>query len=456
MKTNSLSNKTLIYTIGNFATKGLSFLLVFFTTFYLSKEEVGELDLFLTTLSLLTPIFTLQLTDSILRWIIENNSIENQKKVLTNSVAIVTIVYFILFFVFLFSRNFINYLYWNYLFALIFFQSYYLLFQQFQRAIKDNKGYVISSIFYTLFYVSISLFFLTVLNYKIEGLLMANILSSIASLIFIFFRNKIYRILSFSNIGVNLNKELLKFSLPLVPNNLSWWAISSANRYFILYFLGVSVNGIFAISFKFPTLLLMVMNIFYLAWQEQIVESINKANKEVYYNKILKKYIIALFLFSINLLAFNKVFLKHFVDESFFEAWHYTSILILAIVFNALSGFYGTFLFGLKNSKTILSSSLISGIIVVVLSYFLIPHLELYGASISILTGYVVLFLIRVFQIKKYLEIIFPTQLFFTLLIIFVGLLLFESLDIVYGEYILIAMSIIFSGYFISKFLKIK
>lgn len=456
MKTNSLSNKTLIYTIGNFATKGLSFLLVFFTTFYLSKEEVGELDLFLTTLSLLTPIFTLQLTDSILRWIIENNSIENQKKVLTNSVAIVTIVYFILFFVFLFSRNFINYLYWNYLFALIFFQSYYLLFQQFQRAIKDNKGYVISSIFYTLFYVSISLFFLTVLNYKIEGLLMANILSSIASLIFIFFRNKIYRILSFSNIGVNLNKELLKFSLPLVPNNLSWWAISSANRYFILYFLGVSVNGIFAISFKFPTLLLMVMNIFYLAWQEQIVESINKANKEVYYNKILKKYIIALFLFSINLLAFNKVFLKHFVDESFFEAWHYTSILILAIVFNALSGFYGTFLFGLKNSKTILSSSLISGIIVVVLSYFLIPHLELYGASISILTGYVVLFLIRVFQINKYLEIIFPTQLFFTLLIIFVGLLLFESLDIVYGEYILIAMSIIFSGYFISKFLKIK
>ena len=148
--------------------------------------------------------------------------------------------------------------------------------------------------------------------------------------------------------------------------------------------------------------------------------------------------------------------MKHFVDESFFEAWHYTSILILAIVFNALSGFYGTFLFGLKNSKTILSSSLISGIIVVVLSYFLIPHLELYGASISILTGYVVLFLIRVFQIKKYLEIIFPTQLFFTLLIIFVGLLLFESLDIVYGEYILIAMSIIFSGYFISKFLKIK
>lgn len=456
MKTNSLSNKTLIYTIGNFATKGLSFLLVFFTTFYLSKEEVGELDLFLTTLSLLTPIFTLQLTDSILRWIIENNSIENQKKVLTNSVAIVTIVYFILFFVFLFSRNFINYLYWNYLFALIFFQSYYLLFQQFQRAIKDNKGYVISSIFYTLFYVSISLFFLMVLNYKIEGLLMANILSSIASLIFIFFRNKIYRILSFSNIGVNLNKELLKFSLPLVPNNLSWWAISSANRYFILYFLGVSGNGIFAISFKFPTLLLMVMNIFYLAWQEQIVESINKANKEVYYNKILKKYIIALFLLSINLLAFNKVFLKHFVDESFFEAWHYTSILILAIVFNALSGFYGTFLFGLKNSKTILSSSLISGIIVVVLSYFLIPHLELYGASISILTGYVVLFLIRVFQIKKYLAITFPTHLFFTLLIIFVGLLLFESLDIVCGEYILIAMSIIFSGFFISKFLKIK
>ena len=94
-KSNSLLKNTLLYSIGNLASKGLSFILVFFTTFYLSREDVGVFDLFLTTISLLTPIVTLQLTDAVLRWLIENNQFENKARVLTTSSLILLISIFI-------------------------------------------------------------------------------------------------------------------------------------------------------------------------------------------------------------------------------------------------------------------------------------------------------------------------------------------------------------------------
>ena len=148
-KSNSLLKNTLLYSIGNLASKGLSFILVFFTTFYLSREDVGVFDLFLTTISLLTPIVTLQLTDAVLRWLIENNQFENKARVLTTSSLILLISIFIATLIVLIFQNFYPFLFYKELLLLLGFQSFFLLFQQFQRAIADNKGYVLSSVFYT-------------------------------------------------------------------------------------------------------------------------------------------------------------------------------------------------------------------------------------------------------------------------------------------------------------------
>lgn len=179
MKTsNSLLKTTLIYTIGNLASKGLSFVLVFFTTFYLSQAEVGELDLFLVTVSLLTPFVTFQLTDCVLRWLIEDKSQENIARVLTVSTVLVGIGVVFLALLMGIVMWFYPIPYAAYLFALLFFQSFYLLFQQFQRAIGDNKGYVISSVLYTLIYVILAVLFLVVFKWKLKALLVSNVIAA--------------------------------------------------------------------------------------------------------------------------------------------------------------------------------------------------------------------------------------------------------------------------------------
>ena len=191
-KSNSLLKNTLLYCIGNLASKGLSFILVFFTTFYLSREDVGVFDLFLTTISLLTPIVTLQLTDAVLRWLIENNQFENKARVLTTSSFILLISIFIAIVGVLIFQSFYPFLFYKELLFLLGFQSFFLLFQQFQRAIADNKGYVLSSVFYTFLYVFLAILFLVFYDKKIEGLLYSKIIAAFFSTLFIVFRNKMF------------------------------------------------------------------------------------------------------------------------------------------------------------------------------------------------------------------------------------------------------------------------
>ena len=290
-KSNSLLKNTLLYSIGNLASKGLSFILVFFTTFYLSREDVGVFDLFLTTISLLTPIVTLQLTDAVLRWLIENNQFENKARVLTTSSFILLVSIFIAIVGVLIFQNFYPFLFYKELLFLLGFQSFFLLFYQFQRAIADNKGYVLSSVFYTFLYVFLAILFLVFYDKKIEGLLYSNIIAAFFSTVFIVFRNKVFGYIHGKYYSFQVAKELLYYSIPLVPNSLSWWAISSANRYLIVLFLGVASNGIFAIAFKFPTIVLLLVNVFYLAWQEKAIENYNREDKDDYYSAIFKKYV---------------------------------------------------------------------------------------------------------------------------------------------------------------------
>lgn len=455
IKSNSLLKTTLLYSVGNLASKGLSFILVFFTTFYLSTEDVGVFDLFLTTISLLTPIVTLQLTDAVLRWLIENKEFENKSKVLSTASFILFFSLFITIVLLLIFQTYYPFLFYIELLFLLVFQSFFLLFQQYQRAIGDNKGYVLSSVFYTFLYVILAIICLVFYDKKIVGLLWSNITAAVLTTVFIFFRNKVYNYIHIKYYNFQTAKELINYSIPLVPNSLSWWAISSANRYLIVLFLGIASNGIFAIAFKFPTIVLLIVNVFYLAWQEKAIENYNRNDREIYYSKIFKKYITYLFVISINLLCINQLFLTYFVDIVFYESWRYTAILLMAIFFNALSGFYGTIYLGAKKTKSIFVSSLVSGLVVLLISYFLIPVFKLYGASIAIFVGYLVLFLFRYFQTKKYIKIIFPIYLFFVLLGIFTFLTILMFFELPYSIFWLPLISIGISCFLLKSELQV-
>jgi len=196
--------------------------------------------------------------------------------------------------------------------------------------------------------------------------------------------------------------------MPLIPNHIAWWLFSSANRYLVLYFLGLEVSGIWAISYKIPTLLTLVSTLFFMAWQEKALREYSSPNRDNYYTEVLEKYVSLLLGIIIVLVAASKPILYCVVQKSFFISWKYSTFLLLAIFFQNLSLFYGVGYFCAKETKYVLYTTIVGSSVTIVSGIILIPFLALYGAGIAAGLGFFVMFLVRLRQTKKYFTIRFP------------------------------------------------
>lgn len=396
-----------IYAIGNFGSRVLSFLLVFFTTYYLTSSEVGELDLILISLNILIPLFSLQISDSIFRWLITAKESSDNKSIVSTGI----IFYFFSSALFIFIWlgldffNLVSLRQSNYFLALVIVQSLYILLQQTVRGLGYNKLYAVNGVINSFINVALSVYFLVFTNLKIEGLLISIITAYCLTIIQLVVVSKIYKSVNLKLFDIKLLKEMLAYSCPMVPNSLSWWGISSSNRYLILLFLGASFNGIFAIAFKLPTIVTMIVGIFTLAWQEKSILTFDDKNRNEYYTSIFDKYCSLLICFSAIVLSFNNILFHYFIDKSFNESKYLVPLLMLSTILSSLASFYSSGFLGAKKTSSLFISTLLSGILTIILSYLLIPYLGLYGAAIGILVGYVFLLLLRIYQSKDIFRI---------------------------------------------------
>jgi len=399
----------MIYAMGTFSSRVISFVLVFVITFYLTREEVGTYDIIFTTVTLISSFINLQLADAILRWLLhENKDGAITSKVFTNvfSILFVSMLFFSL--VYWIAIRFIAVPHKHSIFFVLLAQASLPLFHLFARGSGKNILFAVSGVIYTIIYTSLALLFLVFCKFRVEGLLIANAASAIVTSLFVLVKGKYYSNFSTKHIDFEFSKTLLFYSLPLIPNTLAWWLFSSANRYVVFYFLGLESSGIWAISYKIPTVLTMVHHLFFMAWQEKALREYSSPNRDNYYSEVLQKYMALLLGTILVLVAASKPILYFVVQESFFISWKYSAFLLLAIFFQSLALFYGMGYFCVKETKKVFYTTIIGSISTIFFSVMLVPFFGLYGAGFGAMLGFFVMFLVRLRQTKKYFMIKFP------------------------------------------------
>ena len=80
---------TLLLTLGSFSSKVLIFLLVPLYTSVLTTEEYGVYDLIITTVSLITPIFTLDMCEAVLRFTLDKKKYNPNNTILIGLLILV-------------------------------------------------------------------------------------------------------------------------------------------------------------------------------------------------------------------------------------------------------------------------------------------------------------------------------------------------------------------------------
>lgn len=418
----SLQKLTFYYTVGNLTSRVIKFALFFVYTFFLTKADLGFFDLVTNSITLVTPILTFQLYDAMLRWSIGNSDETALKQVVSASGIVVlanlmlfTVIYFI-------AVYYINLQYPILIYLSVVLQTIYPVILQFGRGSGKNAIYAISGVVFTAVFAVATIVALTAFNLKVKGLLIANVIAVLVAIIYLLIKLNYHKYFHFKFFSKKVAKDMLFYSMPLIPNTLSWWAISTADRYIILAYLGISYNGLFAIATKFPSMMLMVHSIFNMAWQERAIRTYDSATRNEYYSSVLNKYFTFFFTVIIVAIAITKPLFRVAIKSTYYDAWKLMPLMYMAIGFQALSSFYGSGYLSSKDTRGALTTTIFGVAVSISSNFILIPRLGLIGSSISFLSGFFIMFIMRVYQTRKYFTIRFPLRKM--LLIILIALII--------------------------------
>ncbi|MGU8577497.1 oligosaccharide flippase family protein [Clostridium perfringens] len=399
-----LLKNTIIFAIGNFGTKMISFFLVPLYTNLLTTKEYGVVDLFTTICMVLVPILTLNIGESVMRFALDKNSDKN-RIMCTGIICLITAT--ILGVVILpvskcfYSLN--SYSFYLYLFVIS--QGYSQVFLCYLRGKEKLVEYSIGNIIQSLATAVLNIIFLAVLKMGIEGYLISYIIANFITAIYAAIVSNVKEVLLNFKLDFLLSKEMIKFSIVLIPNSFMWWIMNSSDRIMVTAMLGAAENGIYAISYKIPTLLTMITTIFTQAWAYSAIREADSDDIDAYSNSIYNNMVSIVVLIAIGLLIFMKPFLRVYVAKSYFTAWMYTPFLMVGFVFMTLGSFLATSYTVNKDSKGYLYSGTFGAIINIILNWILIPKIGIFGAAIATCISYISVFLYRSFDIQKYNKI---------------------------------------------------
>lgn len=398
----NLLKNTGIIAIGQLSSKLFTFLLLPVYTSLLLPDDFGTIDALQTAISLALYVITLQLECAVFRYLIENRNVpEDQKSYVTSGLIVIFLMLLLMLVVISFVNVFIEIPY-NKLFAIsILSQSLYLYFSNMARGLGKNIDYAITSFIVTFSSLVTNVVLIVGFNQGGYSILIALIVSNILGAVYYFFKLKIWEYLNIRYYSKKRLKIMLSYSLPLIPNAVSWWIANTSDRIIILLFIGASANGIYAAANKIPTIYTTIFSIFNVAWAESVSLAMKDKDCKVYINKMINKSFKFFSFLNLLILSCVSLFFNFLIGKQYEDSYIHIFILLIAIFVNSLCSLQGGILGGMKNTKAIGWTTTVGAIANLLLNLFLVDFIGLYAASLSTLISYLLIYYFRKEVINK-------------------------------------------------------
>ena len=410
---------TIIIAIGKLSTQIVSFLLLRLYTSELTTAEYGIYDFLVTVSTFLLPIITMLMEESMFRFLIDANDLKSKKRVITGTIAytiVGTSVFTIL------ATIIMGAMKYEYTLVFILFVISNVLIglsNALSRGMGKIKLYSLSNFILGASTIILNIIFIVNLKLGVSGLLWSNTVANSITAIIVLMMLHLPLFISKKDLSKNTISEMLRYSIPLVPNNLSWIIISLSDRLMLTWMTGADANGIYSIANKFPNIIYTFYGFFSTAWKESAARIIKENNKTEYYNSIYKDIKFFLKAIVLGLIAIMPFVFPLLVDSSYNEAYIYIPILIISIYYTNISNFYGGIFTAFKNTKIMGSTTVLSAIINITINLIFMPKFGIYAAAFSTLISNAIVFAYRRYKLREYIKLKEKfNYVFWTLLVI--------------------------------------
>jgi len=403
-KYKKLISNTMLFGISTFSSKVLVFLLLPLYTRLLSNGDYGVVDLIVQTSNLLIPIVTIGITNGIIRFGLDKSL---NKKDIFSTGLLVFFCGFVLFLLLAPLLAKVKYIssHTVLIYCFVFTSSMRLLSAQFVKAKQRTRLYAIDGVLSTATTILFTVLFLVAFKWGIDGYVFAIILSDFLSVVFLFLTAKLYKDISFPISDKSISQAMLHYSIPMIPTTIFWWITNVSDRYIVAYMLGKEANGLYAISYKIPTVIILVSTIFMDAWQISAITENKSGDREKFFTNVFKSFSSIIFISASGLILFCKLITRVLVSTSFYPSWKYVPFLVMSTTFCCFVTFIGSIYIVEKKSGLTLATTVAGAVSNVILNFLLIPRFGVNGAGFATFISYSLVFLIRTFNTKQFIKI---------------------------------------------------
>ena len=454
-----LLKNTLILSLGTVFPKVVHFIALPILTAYLSKEEYGYYDVIVTAVSFFLPLVTLQIQLAAFRYLIEYREAEEEKKkIITNilfftigiSIPALIILYIALYkFDFVFKIVLCTYFLVDMLISVV---------RQIVRGLGQNKTYANSVILESVIYI-IGIFLFVFWGRKgLVGTLGSVIISLILTLIYINCKVHLTKYIDIKTLDKKLVRELLSYSIPMIPNSMSRWIIQMSDRLVITAVMGVEANAVYAVANKLPALYRNLQSTFTLAWQENASIASKDQDADKYYSEMFDAMYGVFFGIIAMLIAATPVLFPILVKGDYEGAYAQIPILYIAAFFSSLASYLGGVYVAYKETKKIGITTIVAAATNLLVDIVLVNRIGIYAGSVSTLISYILLVICRMIGVQKFLKMEFKIKKMMVMLvwlILLSALLYFENLYInILNSIIAVILALIYNKALLRVLLK--
>lgn len=391
-----ISKNTIIYIIGDFATKGINFLLIPLYTNLLTTSDYGITGVLNSLASFLAIFFSLQLFTAVS--INYYKLDESERRQLINTVTILTLFTsgVLASLLIIFSRE---------LFELVLndipFSPYVIIAigaAAFSGPIEILKAklniqeksikYVALVLLQFILQIGFTLYFLMAMRLGALGVLLALLVSkAIMGILSVFILlTKTKQMISFVFL-----QEALIISFPIVLHMLSHWGLNLMDRFILQSFVSLSEVGIYQLGYQVGTVYQVLIIAVNNAWVPFFFQKIDdKKNHEVIQKTATWLMLFQLFFASCILLFKDEAF-AILINAEYQEARNIVPWVVLGFVFVTFYHMWVNILFSQKETKLIPIATLLAAVTNFIVNIILIPRFGIYGSAIATTVSYAIL-----------------------------------------------------------------
>lgn len=402
-KYKKLASNTLILSIGMFSSKLLVYFLMPLYTAILSAEQYGTADLITNAANLLIPFCCIGITYGVFRFAADNE--ENHKTIFSSGVVVLLAASI----VFLLASPVISTVSYfkDYSWLIAFYvvsSNFHTLCKEYIRAKGRMKLYAVQSIFGTALTIAFNLLFLIPMGLGVTGYVLSVAVADAIGTVFLVVYAKLYKDFSIKAVSKLKIKEMLKYSLPMMPTTVIWWITNVSDRFIVTAICGSAANGLYSAAYKIPTIIALVAGVFNEAWQfSAISESNDEKGVSSFFSEVFEKYQAILFLGCSMLIPFTQLATMILLDKSYYEAWSFMPVLLVATVFSSLVTFIGTIYTVKKRTMMSFVTAALGAGLNIALNFLMIPSMGAQGAGIATAISYFAVFVFRAIHSKSFM-----------------------------------------------------